>query len=275
MRAFSYSLIIRGGIILACFGKFYNCSSQVGIGTTNPTPASMLEVSSSSDGGLNYKGFMPPRVPDVASRNAIGPATIDRGLVVFVEGIECLQLWNGTAWEDIHCLNTVSLQGVFQNFDLNTAWGYTTDVPFFDNGSDGFFGITNAANGGFGVLSTLTNNFLGIMDLDDEGVNGTSGFATITFNTIDVSNAINGVTLSFDYQFFEYDTGDDAYYTITIDGIPQPEVQLINGLGDLSVNGTVSQVAAPGTTSVGLSIRIRQNGVGDYGGFDNFAIVPN
>ena len=219
--------------------------------------------------------MMPPRVPDITSRNAISTTITDRGLIVFVEDIECLQLWNGTTWEDIHCLNTVSLQGVFQNFDLNTAWGYSTDVPFFDNGNDGFFGITSASNGGFNVLNTLTNNFLGVMDLHDEGNNGTSGFATITFNTIDVSGAVNGVTLSFDYQFFEFDTGDDAYYTITIDGIPQPEVQLINGLSDLSINGTISETAAPGTLNIGLSIRIRQNGAGDYGGFDNFAIVPN
>ena len=254
---------------------FLTNRAQVGIGTTSPSAASMLEVSSTSDGGLNYKGMMPPRVPDITSRNAITTTITDRGLIVFVEDIECLQLWNGTTWEDIHCLNTVSLQGVFQNFDLNTAWGHSTDVPFFDNGNDGFFGITNASNGGFSVLNTLTNNFLGVMDLHDEGANGTSGFATITFNTIDVSGAVNGVTLSFDYQFFEFDTGDDAYYTITIDGIAQPEVQLINGLSDLSIDGTISEIAAPGTLSIGLSIRIRQNGAGDYGGFDNFAIVPN
>ena len=218
---------------------------------------------------------MPPRVPDITSRSSINPAVSDRGLLIFVNDIECIQVWNGTSWEDVHCLNTVALQGVFQNFDLNTAWGYTTDVPFFDNGTDGFFGITSASNGGFNNLTTLTNNFLGILDLDDEGMNGTSGFATITFNTIDVSGAVNGVTLSFDYEFFEYDTGDDAFYTITIDGIPQPEVQLINGLSDLSVSGTVSANGPPGTLSIGLSIRIRQNGAGDYGGFDNFAIVPN
>jgi hypothetical protein len=187
----------------------------------------------------------------------------------------CLQIWNGTAWEDIHCLNTVSLAGVYQNFDLSTSWGYASDVPFFDNGNDGFFGITNSSNGGFSNITTLTNNFLGILDLDDEGANGTSGFATITFNTINISGAVNGATMSFDYEFFEFDTGDDAFYTVTIDGIPQPEVQLINGLANLSLNGTVSVNAPPGTASLGLSFRIRQDGANDYAGFDNFALVPN
>lgn len=218
---------------------------------------------------------MPPRVPSILNRNSISPSFSDIGLLVFVDEVQCLQIWNGTTWEDIHCLNEVALQGVFQNFDLNTSWGYTTDVPFFDNGNDGFFGITSGANGGFSNLTTLTNNFLGIMDLDDEGMNGTPGFATITMNTIDISGASAGVTLTFNYEFFEFDTGDDAYYTITIDGIPQTEVQLINGLADLSVSGTVSAIIPPGSSSVSLSFRIRQDGVGDFAGLDNFAIIPN
>ncbi len=218
---------------------------------------------------------MPPRVPSIANRNSISPSFSDIGLLVFVDEVQCLQIWNGTTWEDIHCLNEVTLLGVFQNFDLNTSWGYSSDVPFFDNGNDGFFGITNSSNGGFSNISTLTNNFLGVNDLDDEGMNGTSGFATINFNTIDISGAGAGVTLSFSYEFFEFDTGDDAFYTITIDSVPQTEVQLINGLADLSVSGTVSAIIPPGSNTVGLSFRIRQDGAGDYAGFDSFAIVPN
>ena len=249
--------------------------SQVGIGTITPASSSMLEVSSTSNGGLTYKGFMPPRVPTIVARNVINPAMGDEGLIIYVEETQCLQLWNGSTWEDIHCGNTVSFPGTFQNFDLSMGWGYTSDVPFFDNGTDGFFGITDSSNGGFGNITTLTNNFLGILDLDDEGVNGTSGFATISFNTIDISGAASGVTLSFDYAFFEFDTGDDVYYTITIDGAPQTEIQLINGLSNLSVTGSVSTIIPAGSLNVGLSIRIRQDGAGDYAGFDNFAIIPN
>ena len=262
---------------LGSLALFISCMSyaQVGIGTTTPTVSSMLEISSTSDGGITYKGFMPPRVLTVSNRNSINPSIADKGLIVFVEEIECLQIWNGSTWEDIHCLNNISFASVFQNFDLSTSWGYSSDIPFFDNGADGFYGITNSTNGGFSNITTLTNNFLGILDLDDEGTNGTTGFATITFSTINVLGASSGITLSFDYEFFEFDTGDDAFYTVTIDGIPQAEVQLINGFADLSLNGTVSVNAPPGTTTIGLSIRIRQNGAGDYAGFDNFAIVPN
>ena len=250
-------------------------SAQVGIGTISPSSASMLDISSSSDGGVTFGGFLPPRVSTIANRNSITPTIADKGLILYVEESECLQLWNGTSWENIHCLNTISLTGTYQNFDLNTSWGYSSDVPFFDNGSGGFYGVTNNSNGGFSNITTLTNNFLGIMDLDDEGVNGTASFAVITFNTVDISSALSGATLSFAYEFYEFDTGDDAFYTVTIDGIPQTEVQLINGLSNLSLAGTVNINIPAGTLNVGLSIRIRQDGVGDFAGFDNFALVPN
>lgn len=252
----------------------FSIEAQVGINTTSPSPASVLEISSTND-NITFGGFIPPRVLTIANRNSINPSITDVGLIVFVNEVQCLQIWNGTSWEDIHCLNEVSPFGIFQNFDLNTSWGYSSDIPFFDNGSDGFYGITDSSNGGFSNLTTLTNNFLGINDLDDEGTNGTPGFATITFNTIDISTASAGVTLSFNYEFFEFDTGDDAFYTVTIDGVPQPEVQLINGLSDLSLSGNVTVNAPPGSVSLSLSIRIRQDGAGDYAGFDNFTIVPN
>lgn len=263
-RCAFFLFMITNGLALA----------QVGINTTTPSAASVLHMNATNN-GIDYGGLIPPRVPSVLERNAINAVASDIGLIIFVESIGCLQIWNGTAWEDLHCLNTVSLLGVYQNFDLNTSWGFNSDVLFFDNGTDGFFGITDATNGGFSNLTSLTNNFLGVMDLDDEGMNGTPGFATVTFNTIDISGAVAGVTLSFDYEFFEFDNGDDAYYTITIDGVPQPEVQLINGMSDLSISGSVSTVIPAGSLSVGLSFRIQQNGQGDYAGFDNFAIVPN
>ncbi len=266
--------MIRVYYSLFCIIISINSIAQVGINTTTPSPASVLEVSSTSD-NINYGGFIPPRVPTVAVRDLINPGTGDIGLMIFVDSLDCLQMWNGTAWEDMYCLNTVALLGVFQNFDLNTSWGYTSDVLFFDNGIDGFYGVTNTSNGGFSNIITLTNNFLGVMDLDDEGTNGTSGFATITFNTIDVSGATAGVTLGFDYEFFEFDNGDDAFYTVTIDGIPQTEIQLINGSSDLSLFGSVSTVIPAGTLTVGLRIRIKQNGVGDFAGFDNFTVIPN
>lgn len=75
--------------------------AQVGIGTTTPSSASMLEISSGQTG--DYRGLMPPRVPDTAAQLSINPAVADAGLMVFVESTGCLDLWNGTAWENVNC----------------------------------------------------------------------------------------------------------------------------------------------------------------------------
>lgn len=84
-----------------------NIYSQVGIGTLNPSSAAMLEVSSQSNGIGEYKGFMPPRVPNIAARNAINPGASDYGLLVFVmnndSGFSCLQMWVGDSWVDVTC----------------------------------------------------------------------------------------------------------------------------------------------------------------------------
>lgn len=267
-------------IFLGTFLTFIHVQSQVGIGTTTPSEAAMLEVSSQTNGVGPFKGFMPPRILDVFARNSINATTTDVGLLVFVESIGCLQIWNGSGWENIHCNNTSGSVDFFQNFDLNTAWGYSSDVSFFDNGPQGFYGITDASNGVFSNITTLTNNFLGIMDLNDtESGNGTTGFATLTFNTLNVSSTSNGLMLTFNYEFYEFDGGDSAYYSVIIDGIPQPEVLLIEGGtgsgSGISLAGLVSEPIPPGTTTVSLKIRIKQNGQNDAAGFDNFALVSN
>lgn len=89
-----------------------NLYCQVGIGTTTPSRASMLEISSSSDLGATFKGFMPPRVPHILARDAINAGYADYGLMVFVtdNGHDqgCLQIWDGENWKDIHCIDLAS-----------------------------------------------------------------------------------------------------------------------------------------------------------------------
>ncbi|MEH6406336.1 MAG: hypothetical protein V7767_03560 [Leeuwenhoekiella sp.] len=253
----------------------FSLLAQVGIGTINPSPAAMLEVSSSSN-GYDYRGFMPPRVT-LEERDLMSPQQNDIGLLVFVNDQDnaeyCLQIWNGSSWQDVYCLQNIGFSNVAQNFDAADSWAYTSDVAFFDNGADGFYGITD--NSRFKDITTLTNNFLGINDLDDEDENGTDDFATITFETVDISSAPNGVTVSFDYEFFEFDNNDDSFYTIVIDGIDQEEVQLIEGESQKSGAGSVEVDIPAGSSSVALRVRIQQNGADDYGGFDNFIISAN
>lgn len=87
-----------------------NFYGQVGIGTTTPSEAAMLDVKSTSDAGATYKGLMPPRVPNVAARDGINPGVGDNGLMVYVVDIGCLQIYNESSsiWEDINCRQDAS-----------------------------------------------------------------------------------------------------------------------------------------------------------------------
>lgn len=115
-------------ILLFCAGfTITNVFGQVGIGTVNPTSSSMLEVSSTSDGGDTYKGFMPPRVPNIAARDAIIPNMSDAGLLVFVmntgSGDGCLQIWDGDDWDEIYCVTIPSPEIWINEFHYDDAGG--------------------------------------------------------------------------------------------------------------------------------------------------------
>jgi len=251
-------------------------SAQVGIGTTEPSGAAMLEVSSSSN-DVDYKGFMPPRV-SLKQRHKINATVEDIGLVVFVndasQATQCLQLWNGSAWQDIYCINDIGFSNIVQNFDSGRTWSYSSDVPFFES-SNGIYGITDENT--LDDITTLTNNFLGYNDLNNaEG--GTGDYATITFDPVDISSLPNGATVSFNYDFFEFDNGDHSSYILVIDGEDQEEKILFDGGQDgdgLSSSGVVSVIISAGTLTVALRLRNKQNGAGDSAGFDNFTVSAN
>jgi hypothetical protein len=75
--------------------------SQVGINTTNPSPAAVLDVNSSSD-GINFGGFMPPKVTP-AQRDLIPVTAADEGLMVYVVNPpnSQLQIWDGSFWQTL------------------------------------------------------------------------------------------------------------------------------------------------------------------------------
>ncbi len=78
---------------------------QVGINTTTPSPASVLDVNASNNG--YFGGFMPPRVT-IAERNQIATSSADDGLLVFLkDGNErCLQVYDAVMdiWENVYCI---------------------------------------------------------------------------------------------------------------------------------------------------------------------------
>ena len=159
-----------------------------------------------------------------------------------------------------------------QDFDLGTpGWSYSSDVAFFDNGTDGFFGV----NSPFTPLEypSLMDSVLYENDLDDEGDNGTTGFANVTFATVAVTG-YNNVVMTFDYDIEGYNANnDEVLYEVFIDGVGQGQVTLQDGMdpGD-DAEGTVTENIPNGTTNVGLVLSIRNNGASGFSAYDNFKV---
>lgn len=245
--------------------------AQVGIGTTSPSNASMMEISSTSD-GINYKGFLPPRVPSQVERDDIPASSSDIGMLVFVEGTGTLEIWNGVSWETIYTLSTTTSTLAVQDFDANLSWNYTlTPTPY--NVSGDIWDVVSNIGAGSTNIDLVNLNYLGCRDLDNP--NGGGSFAhQIDFVNVNVSSLTNP-RISFDYDVFEFDNGDDVTYEVFHDDVSQGVVTLINGAGNLTVEGTETIVIPPSVTNVRLSLMIAQNGADDYAGFDNFRVFGN
>lgn len=199
--------------------------SQVGIGTTSPSEASMLEISGVTTGGI-YKGMLPPRVATTANQLSISPTAADIGLMVFVEETSCLDFWNGTNWENIYCTGGPAEVWVneFHYFDnagdtsqfIEIAGPSGTDVSGYYivryNGANGrpyaavlpFTGVIGNEENGFGTLSTGANNLQNA--IDGFALVGPDGkvvqFLSYEGSFVGVGGPANGLT-SIDVGFME------------------------------------------------------------------------
>ncbi len=104
-----------------------NTHSQVGIGTNTPDSSSVLDITSTSG------GLLLPRMNE-SQRDAITSPAI--GLLIYlIDGsVQCLQVYNGTGWENIYCPTTntvptasnVSFSGTLSiGGNLTAAYTYT------------------------------------------------------------------------------------------------------------------------------------------------------
>lgn len=152
-----------------------------------------------------------------------------------------------------------------QNFDDKTTWRYTKDVEFFNDGADGFFGITNGSPLTNIDNPTFSGNFLGIRDLEDEDGDGTAGYLTLEFESVPILR--NQTQVSFDYDIVGFDSDDEVYYNLIVDGVVEPRDDL-----EKNGEGTIVLSIPSGTSTIGLRLRIKQNGQNDYVGFDNFIV---
>ncbi len=166
-----------------------------------------------------------------------------------------------------------------QNFDEpSEEWVFTSVIPFFDNNSNGFFGIhdgdqdNDSNDTGFAMKATeisslqFENDFLFVNDLNDEGNNGTNANAIITFDNIDITDYHN-VIISFDYEVFEFESSDYISYEIIEDNISTQIVDLPK-----NEHGSIEIPIKNNTNFVSLKLIIKQNGVSDYGGIDNISL---
>jgi len=116
-------------LLFICSGSTF---SQVGIGTVTPDESAILDISSTE------KGFLLPRMNET-QRDAIPNPAI--GLLIYlIEGTQqCLQVYNGTRWENIYCptSNTVPTAiNLAVNGTLNVAETLTAEYSYKDADSD-------------------------------------------------------------------------------------------------------------------------------------------
>lgn len=243
--------------------------AQVGIGTTTPSDAAMLEVNG-GDATQGYRGLMPP-VMTIAQRDLINVTTADVGLLVFINdtvmGIQCLQYYTGTTWI---CSNDASATGfnVFaaQDFDATTTWNFTLSPVTYNN--PGLFDIWSVVNT-LDNITDFTGNFFGCQDLTNPIATGDH---IIAFDNVDISGS-TAAKVSFDYDIFEYDSGDSVAYELFYDDVGQGQIPVLTGgIGGVSLAGTVT-VNIPNTVAnFRISIIVNQDGNTDTAGFDNFRV---
>lgn len=178
--------LIQKLALLSFVCHFSLVNAQVGIGTTTPSNAAMLEVSG-GDVTTGYRGFMPARVPTDEERDLIAPSETDNGLLVFVESSGCLNIWTGTLWEEVYCSgagdDTSTLVAV-QDFETTPA------IPTLNFATSGF-GVLYTAAVTTGLYPSVTN-----FPSDSQVFGVNNGVVTIDFGPIDASG-FSAVDLSF------------------------------------------------------------------------------
>ena len=163
------------------------------------------------------------------------------------------------------CWSSASADLVVQNFDDRNEWAVTA-TPSFDS----FISFNDI----WGVKSVsgpirMDGRFIAGRDIINSS--HTFPFLTLDFATIDVST-FESVDVSFDYAVHGFEVGDDLFYTLSLDGVANPEVQFVDGNNSLSETGTISMSVPDSATTLSLQIRLIQDGEDGYLGLDNFVV---
>jgi hypothetical protein len=243
--------------------------SQVGIGTTNPSAAAVLDISGTSSNGTRFGGLMPPRVPSQIQRDAIPVNSADIGLLVFVQDSATFQMWNGIHWETIYTLSTQAITLAVQDLDTNINWNYSLNPAVYNTNND-IWDIVTTLGSNTSEIDIVSGYFLGCRDLDNP-ITGSNFIHEIAFVNVNLSGIVNA-RLAFDFDVFEFDNGDDVQYEVFHDDVSQGIITFVNGSGDLTLEGTITINIPNSVTNIRITLGISQNGDADYAGFDNFRI---
>lgn len=148
-----------------------------------------------------------------------------------------------------------------QDFDGGTPdWTYTE----YDENNEATFGQVNSLSNI--NYSGISGNFFGINDANDED--------RIEFATVS-TNGMTNIEFSFDYDVYEFDSGDDMFYELFFDGISQGKTQFISGYSNFSQEGTITVSVPNGTNTVAAILYVNQNGGSDYAAWDNIQITAD
>ena len=206
--------------------------AQVGIGTTNPSPASMLEVSGTSDGGATYKGFMPPRVPDIAARDNINAGYDDVGLIVFVINTGSLQIWDGDSWENVTQI-TIATPEIWIN-----------EIHYNNEATDTGEAIEIAGEAG----TDLTDYQLILYN----GVNG------LEYNTVLLTGMLTNQSNGYGFSTITFST--NGIQNGNPDGIALIKISTGSVIQFLSYGGTFTAVDGPAAGRLSVDIGVSENG---------------
>lgn len=152
MKNLFYSLIL---LLLSSYAF-----SQVGINTTTPSAASVLDIESAIAPNV-HGGFLIPRV-SVAQRDLIPTVAADDGMMVYLQNgtNRCLQIWDGFTlqWENVYCMpvnqapvaNSVTFTGIYQVGETLTASFLYSDAENDPQGAHNYNWYSAITSGGIG-----------------------------------------------------------------------------------------------------------------------------
>lgn len=250
-----------------------NVKAQVGIGTTNPTPSSILDISSSN------KGVLLPRISLSSTTDTTTISSPATGLLIYntatvLDVLPGFYYWDGSKWVSITATSTNtdwSLNGNDLNSGSGTEFIGTTSNHSFvqkvNNQQIGRLDANGSAIFGFGATSTV----------NDAVVMGRNATANAQSS---VTLGYNAVTNSNDAVSIGYQTDASGYQSLALGYQANTTQNFNNAIGynteASGYNSTSIGIATEATAQEALAIGYSSNPGGNVktiaSGYQSLAI---